>query len=259
MTSRRITVSLAGLLFLTTVADAAIRNNTIRISVVDSETQSVKLEGSDVPKNCDGANFDAYCNNSKSNLVTNTLLVQEGNAPPFRVSCTVDSRFSRCVALPKGENFDARREKRGITVYYQDDKGKARSQFYTFISGDLQPKPSAKPAPDANSPAPVAHSAPTAPPPPAYVQSNQPAKAVSANMQSNKGERVKCSFNSTPSGADITIDGSYVGNTPSDVSLTTGKHVVMIATPGFGEWKRELTVTADSVVNVVATLQKMDR
>jgi hypothetical protein len=36
--------------------------------------------------------------------------------------------------LPKGESFDARREKHGITVYYQDDDGKPRKQFYTLIA-----------------------------------------------------------------------------------------------------------------------------
>ena len=60
-------------------------------------------------------------------------------------------------------------------------------------------------------------------------------------------EKVKCSFTSTPPGAEITVDGSYVGNTPSEIGLSTGTHVVVISMVGFAEWKRELTVASDSV------------
>jgi hypothetical protein len=70
-------------------------------------------------------------------------------------------------------------------------------------------------------------------------------------------QKVRCKFSSTPSGADITIDDwKYVGSTPSEISLSTGTHVVVISMPGFAEWKRELTVEPDSVVNVTATLEK---
>jgi PEGA domain len=67
---------------------------------------------------------------------------------------------------------------------------------------------------------------------------------------------VKCNFSSTPAGAEITVDWRYVGNTPSEIGLSSGTHVVVISMPGFAEWKRELTVASDSAVNVTATLQK---
>jgi hypothetical protein len=47
-----------------------------------------------------------------------------------------------------------------------------------------------------------------------------------------------------------------VGSTPSEISLSIGTHIVVISAPGFAEWKRELTVVADSAVNVTASLQK---
>jgi hypothetical protein len=67
---------------------------------------------------------------------------------------------------------------------------------------------------------------------------------------------VKCNFSSTPPGAEITVDWRYVGSTPSEISLSIGTHIVVISAPGFAEWKRELTVVADSEVNVTASLQK---
>src|SRR5579863_5737135 len=118
-----------GLLLVAMCASAEVKNNNIRITVLDSETRSVSLGDNGVPKNCDGVNFDAYCHNSKTSEVTNLLLVQEGNQRPFRISCNVDTKWSRCAPLPKGASFDARREKRGLLVYYADDNGKVRKQL----------------------------------------------------------------------------------------------------------------------------------
>ncbi|MGC2818857.1 MAG: PEGA domain-containing protein, partial [Candidatus Sulfotelmatobacter sp.] len=70
-------------------------------------------------------------------------------------------------------------------------------------------------------------------------------------------EKVRCNFTSSPSGAEITLDGKYVGNTPSEIAVSAGTHVVAFSTPGFVQWKRDLTVEAGSiVVNVTASLQK---
>src|SRR5271169_2772412 len=113
MSVRRIAALQAGLVLVAVFANAASVKSTMRITVLDSETRSLSLGVNDVPKNCDQVNFDAYCNNSKTAILTNTLLVQEGNEPPFRVACTIDSRFSRCTPLSKGESFDAKREKHG--------------------------------------------------------------------------------------------------------------------------------------------------
>ena len=72
-------------------------------------------------------------------------------------------------------------------------------------------------------------------------------------------EEVRCNFNSTPPGADITVDGKYLGNTPSEIPLSTGTHVVILSMPGFTQWKRDLTVTSGSELTVGAILQKEQR
>jgi hypothetical protein len=233
-------------------ANATSESNAIRITVLDSETRSVTIGGSDVPKNCDQVNFDAYCNNSRSAIMTNTLLVQEGNEPPFHVSCTIDSKFSRCIPLPKGESFDARREKHGLVVYYVDDKGKTRKQLYTLIDAD----PARKGGPPAKAGVVATQSVP---PPAAPRQGSAgPAPVASPTAQESgvKDQKVRCNFSSTPSGAEITLDGKYVGNTPSEIELGTGAHVVIFSMAGFGQWKRELTVLSGSELNVSAILQK---
>jgi hypothetical protein len=68
--------------------------------------------------------------------------------------------------------------------------------------------------------------------------------------------KVKCAFTSTPPGAEISVDWRYVGNTPSEIGLSAGTHIVVISMPGFAEWKRELTVGSDSQLSVAATLEK---
>jgi hypothetical protein len=67
---------------------------------------------------------------------------------------------------------------------------------------------------------------------------------------------VKCSFSSTPNGAEITLDGKYVGSTPSAIQLSNGTHTVEISLPGFTVWKRDLTVASGSELTVNAILEK---
>lgn len=64
------------------------------------------------------------------------------------------------------------------------------------------------------------------------------------------------SIKSTPDGADITVDGKYVGSTPSTVKLFPGEHTIKIDKSGFKPWERTLTVTSDSQVSVSATLEQ---
>jgi len=259
MSMRRMAALQAGLLLVAMFANAASRKNTMRITVLDSETRSLSMDDNGVPTNCDQLTFDAYCRSTRTAPLVNTLLVQEGDEPPFRISCTIESRYSRCTPLPKGATFEARREKRGITVYYVDDKGKVRSQLYTLVAGGAKGNPAAPAATRATAAAPASVAPATkAPaentgPAPAENAGQAPAAAVAA---SSVRETVKCSFSSTPSGAEVTLDGRYVGSTPSVLGLTVGTHVVVISMPGFAQWKRELTVASGSDVNVTASLQK---
>jgi hypothetical protein len=52
---------------------------------------------------------------------------------------------------------------------------------------------------------------------------------------------------STPPGADIEVDGAFVGSTPSTVSLAPGSHDVSVKKKGFVDWTRTVNVTGGSV------------
>src|SRR5437870_3042404 len=58
---------------------------------------------------------------------------------------------------------------------------------------------------------------------------------------------------STPPGADIEIDGKFVGNTPSSISVAPGDHEISIKKSGFTEWTRKMSVSSGHV-NINAEL-----
>jgi hypothetical protein len=65
----------------------------------------------------------------------------------------------------------------------------------------------------------------------------------------------KLSVASVPDGADIEIDGTFVGNTPSDLQVPEGDHVIAVKKPGFKNWERKLKVSAGSTVRLNAELE----
>lgn len=58
---------------------------------------------------------------------------------------------------------------------------------------------------------------------------------------------------STPPGADIEVDGKFVGNTPSSISVVSGDHDITIKKTGFIAWERKTTVSAGRI-NIAAEL-----
>src|SRR5262249_49883033 len=58
---------------------------------------------------------------------------------------------------------------------------------------------------------------------------------------------------SVPDGADVYVDGSFVGNAPAQLKLV-GKHKIAVKTEGYEDWSREIEVPAGSELNLKATL-----
>jgi hypothetical protein len=54
-------------------------------------------------------------------------------------------------------------------------------------------------------------------------------------------------IDSIPLGADIAIDGAFVGNTPSTVAVAPGSHQIAIKKKGFSDWSKTLSVTGGTV------------
>ena len=63
-------------------------------------------------------------------------------------------------------------------------------------------------------------------------------------------------MSSLPDGADIEVDGNFVGNTPSDIQVADGAHTVSVKKTGFKDWERKLKVSSGSSVHLNAELEK---
>jgi len=228
-------------------AEVAPQAYPLRLKVLSAEAHAVN-GGTPIPQDCDLQNYSAYCNGSRNPSAQNVMLVQDADGKSFSITCTVDSRWSRCTSLTVGESFQARKEKHGITVVYRDAKGKERKQLFQMVAtAQASPSPA---SPDLHSQAAEAvQNTTTAPTPATGTAPSGPGENV---------EKVKCKFISTPTGAEVTLDGKYVGSTPSELLLSTGTHVVVFSLLGFGTWKRELTVSPESQLTVNAVLQKVE-
>lgn len=60
---------------------------------------------------------------------------------------------------------------------------------------------------------------------------------------------------STPDGADITVDGKYMGSTPSTLQLTPGDHAVVIEKSGYRQWQRSMAVNSGGIITIDAKLE----
>jgi PEGA domain len=61
---------------------------------------------------------------------------------------------------------------------------------------------------------------------------------------------------SDPEAAEITINGKFVGTTPSTIQLAPGDHTVLIEKAGFRSWQKTISVTAGSSATLSATLDR---
>ena len=106
------------------------------------------------------------------------------------------------------------------------------TKFNTYVDRD-QEVTLAAPTP-AQEPPPAVHATPPPPPP------QEPSTVV---------------VKSTPDGADITVDGKFVGSTPSTLQLPPGDHAVLIEKSGYRQWHRTMSVNSGGIITVDATLE----
>ncbi len=66
------------------------------------------------------------------------------------------------------------------------------------------------------------------------------------------------SVTSNPDGAEISVDDSFAGNTPSTLKLKPGKHKISVTLAGYKAWTREISVEAGSEVHLTAAIEKQN-
>jgi PEGA domain len=87
----------------------------------------------------------------------------------------------------------------------------------------------------------------------AKFQSPAPATAQ-ASLSSPPNTAAEITITSTPGGADIQLDGSFVGDTPSTVSISAGDHMITITKAGYKPWSRKIKVSGGKI-DVAAELE----
>lgn len=154
--------------------------------------------------------------------------------------------------------------------------GQRFHSYQTLTSAFVGPLPAGQPVPSAKAaktrPAPAAAAAqpqaapaaPGAPATPAPPNSSGNAAPAAGNENERPGNApgacvatASCvTFVSEPQGADIYVDGKFVGNTPSTLALPAGSHEIRVEANAFKTWTRKLTSTAGSTITIHATLEK---
>ncbi len=74
------------------------------------------------------------------------------------------------------------------------------------------------------------------------VVPSTPSAAASASAV-----RASLTVASAPPGADIEVDGGFVGDTPSTIDLAPGSHEITVKKKGYADWSRKLNVTGGRI------------
>jgi len=119
------------------------------------------------------------------------------------------------------------------------------TEVSAYISGDVkldlakfQPAPLVPASPPVPATQQVSPASRTAIPTPG------PTDAPASPDQGAVAELEVCS---TPDGADIEIDGNFVGSTPSTMGVAAGPHQLSVKKTGFKPWERKITVSSGHI------------
>jgi hypothetical protein len=92
---------------------------------------------------------------------------------------------------------------------------------------------------------------------PASVAATQSASATPTRPPSSPSvQQATVEFWSSPAGADIEVDGKYIGSTPSTVTVQAGEHTITMRKQDFGTWQKTIKVTSGNL-RVAAYMQQV--
>jgi hypothetical protein len=108
------------------------------------------------------------------------------------------------------------------------------TEITAYVNGNMQLEP--------------AKFAPVAPP------ASNVAASSTASSQTNP-TNAQLEVTSNPVGAEISVDGGFVGDSPSEFSVAAGVHTITISKHGYKPWERKLTVSSGKIT-VAAELEQ---
>jgi hypothetical protein len=271
-------------------AQTAPSSGTQQFVVLQSEALTTSLESlTEVQAHCSisgNGNFasmrcQAPASTAKASYHYVAILVADPQGMAYGVACHQSLVDLWCKRMPVGAAIQGSFDGAGKSLLIADGpKSHSYQTLTSALVGPVQPgQPIASTKRGKATPAPVAHTA---------AQTSQPAAAAAdtatdaASATASNGSpanpepratgvpaassnvRGACvpaaasctAFVSEPSGADIYVDGKFVGSTPSTLALAPGSHEIRIQAEKFKPWTRTLESTAGSAVTVHAALSK---
>ncbi|HWW16825.1 MAG TPA: PEGA domain-containing protein [Candidatus Dormibacteraeota bacterium] len=88
------------------------------------------------------------------------------------------------------------------------------------------------------------------------VLSSTPLSAGNPRLQTSGmiSEEAHLALSSVPPGAEISLDGDFVGQTPSSIPVSPGEHWIKITKTGYKQWERKIR-TRGGEVTIAAQLE----
>jgi hypothetical protein len=74
--------------------------------------------------------------------------------------------------------------------------------------------------------------------------------------QSEPTNSATVEVSSLPTGADVELDGKFVGNTPNTLRLKPGEYTITVRKTGYAPWTRKLTAIPDNELKIRAELER---
>jgi PEGA domain len=93
-------------------------------------------------------------------------------------------------------------------------------------------------------------------PPPAPAETAAPAPQVTAAPEPSSADTAppgddaaaaQLTLTSTPDGAEVEVDGEFVGSTPSTIPIATGEHTVRVSKRGFRPYEKRLRIVGGAI------------
>jgi PEGA domain len=82
----------------------------------------------------------------------------------------------------------------------------------------------------------------------------QPLTTAQASAVPPAAATAEIAVTSNPSGADIEVDGTFVGSTPSTIGVPSGDHTIDVKKTGYTTWERKIKITSGRI-NLDAQLE----
>lgn len=82
----------------------------------------------------------------------------------------------------------------------------------------------------------------------------KPAAPAQVAAETQSSANFDVAVTSTPAGADIELDGAFVGSTPSTINVAAGDHTITLKKSGFTPWERKIKISGGKI-QISADLQ----